>query len=366
MAFTALELANIANSALDFYVSDNKSPFYQSIQDRPLVDAIERRKKTFPGGKGDISVAVKGEFGFPYSEDTGGGSAGQVVVPSGGVDSVTGYTHDDTVKFYTPANVLRAVFPWREHHLGLTLTHTQLKQDGISVVDTNAESTSNHSQREMTALINMLEDALFDFGEQYARGMNALYWGDGSGDAKAMAGIAALITASPSTGTIGGINRAKHAWWRNLAQTGITVSLSNGGAVCTALQKMFRQLRRYGGKPSLALCGSAWLENMEAELRANGNYSLNGFAGGKDISVGTLTFQGMEFKYDPSLDDLSKSKYCYIIDQEAIRLYAMEGEWRRQHTPARPHNQFVLYRSMTTTCQMVATRLNSSAVMSIA
>ena len=366
MAFTPAELASIANSALDWYISDSKSPFYQTIQDRPFLAAVERKAKSFPGGKGDISVAVKGNFGFPH--DT---ANAPVTVPAGGSDKLKGYTHDDTVGFYTPANVLRANFPWREHHLGLTLTHTQLKLDGISVTDTDGKGTSNHSQREMTALINMLDDALFDFGEQYARGMNGLIWGDGTADPKALMGIRAFIVDNPAAGSVGGLSRATYSWWRNLALTdanggkAVVADLSDGGSLSKALQSLFLQLRRYGGKPSAIFCGSDFLHQLESEFRANGNYSMTGFTGGKDMAVGDMSFNGLALNYDPSLDDLGRSKFGYIIDMDAIKLHKMDGEWRHQHSPSRPPEKYVLYRSITSTGQMVATRLNSSAVVEI-
>lgn len=365
MAFTPEELASIANSALDYYIENNKSPFYQTLQARPLLSAIERRAKSFPGGKGDISVAVKAAFGFPQN------AAGvDVPVPAGGSDVIKGYTHDDSVGFYTPANIVRAHWPWREHHLGLTLTHTQLKHDGISVTDTNGEGTSNHSERETTALINMLEESLFDLGEQYARGMNNLVWGDGTSDAKAMAGLRSLITDNPAVGTVGGINRANATWWRNHALTtaagaAVTSNPANGGALATALQKLWRQLRRFGGTPSAIYAGSDFITALETEYRANGYYSNSGFTGGQDMAVGEMKFKGVQLEYDPSLDDLGRSKYAYILDMDAIRLYKMSGEWRKQHSPARPPEKFVLYRSLTSTGQMIATRLNSSAVVQI-
>ena len=114
-------------------------------------------------------------------------------------DGVVGYTHNDTVNFYTPANIDRVNFPWREHHIGLTLTHTELKIDGISVTDEqgNGDTTEQHSQRDMHALVNLLADKLQDFGEQYARTMNSLLWGDGTTDAKALAGMQAIIVDNP-------------------------------------------------------------------------------------------------------------------------------------------------------------------------
>src|SRR5215831_11178685 len=129
MAFTAGEVQNIANSALDYYYNRGDT-FKQSIQAKPLLRLCEGSAKSFPGGKGNISLAVKGAYGA-----------------AGVNDKVVGYTHNDTVSFYTPANIQRVNYPWREHHLGLTLTHTDLKIDGISVTDEggNGETLSNHS-----------------------------------------------------------------------------------------------------------------------------------------------------------------------------------------------------------------------------
>ena len=96
MAFTAGEVTNIANAQLDYYL-DKGDIWRQTLQKRPAMDKFVSRKKYFSGGKGDISVAVSGAFG------------------AGGVnDGLTGYTHNDTVVFYTPANIKRANFPWRE------------------------------------------------------------------------------------------------------------------------------------------------------------------------------------------------------------------------------------------------------------
>jgi hypothetical protein len=369
MAFTAGEITNIANSSLDWFYQKG-SMFENAIQEKPLLNFMEGRKKWFPGGKGDISIGVRFAFGDG----------------SGTNDTVKGYTHNDTLLFYTPANNMRAAFPWREHHIGLTLTHTELKIDGISVVDTNGEKTSEHSRRELHVLIGLLESKLSDMAEQYARKMNTLMYGDGVADGKALAGLKLLVSEDPSIGVVGGINRATaaNAGWRNRARTvafgakvtgtpalgvhgggAITSNVANGGALLSALQDEYRQATRYGGKPTKAFAGSAFLTAMETELRANGNYSMTGFSSGADVSVGSMRYMGTTFEYDPTLDDLSLSKRCYWIDAKNIFLMAMEDEWPHQHSPARPPNQMVMYRSITNTGQMVATQLNSSIVLDI-
>jgi len=371
MAFTAGEITNIGNAALDFYL-DKGEQWRQTIQSRPAYDKFVARKKYFSGGKGDISLAVSGAFGAAGVNDT-----------------LKGYTHDDTVVFYTPANIKRANYPWREHHLGITLTHTELKIDGISVVDpgSNGERTTEHSRRELHVLVGLFEDKLFDLTEKYARDFTRLLYGDGVADAKALAGLKLLVADDPSVGIVGGINRATAGfeWWRNRAHTAafgakvtgtpslavhgggaITSNVANGGALLQTLQSNYRQLIRYGGKPDLFLAGSDFIGAMEVEIRANGNYSQTGFTKNQDGSMGQMYFMGDEVIYDPTLDDLGLSKRAYWIDTKKIILMCMEDEWMHKHTPARPENKFVMYRSITSTCQLVGKQFNSSLVIDIA
>jgi hypothetical protein len=332
---------------------------------------MESKAKTFPGGKGDIVLSVKGDYGNTAAPGTN--------------DKLVGYQINDTVTYYETANLTQARFAWKEHHIGISMSHSQLKADGISVVDTNGEKTSDHNERDVTVLVGMLDDALQDVSERYAVSLNDLLWKDGTADAKAMAGMASMITDNPSTGTVGGINRAQKVWWRNRAYTTamgtavgttpalaawggppITSAAANGGALITLLQKEYRQLTRYGGKPNTAFCGSDWLAALETELRANGNYSMQGFSSGKDISVGTISYMGTDFEYDPTLDGLGKNKRCYWWDNRDIYLVKMADEWRHQHSPARPPDKYVMYRGLTSTGQLCARRLNSAVVIDIA
>jgi hypothetical protein len=360
MAFTAGELTNIANAALDFYYNKGDT-FKQSIQAKPLLRLMESSAKSFPGGKGNISLAVKGDYG------------------AGGVnDHVVGYTHNDTVNFYTPANIKRCNYPWREHHMGLTLTHTELKIDGISVTDDSGDgsSLSNHSDRDVTVLVNLLQDKLEDFGEQYARSMNNLMWADGTGDAKALAGLQSIIVDVPNAGNLGGLARSTNTWWQNRSATpafgtaggrgAVTSATTNGGALLQFLQQEYRQLIRYGGRPSKFLAGSSFISAMEIELRANGNYSMTGFTGPQDGSMGSLKFMNCTIEYDPTLDDLGRAKFGYWWDPRHIYLMKQDGEWDHKFTPSRPYNQFVIYKSMTHTGQMVAQQVNSALVVAIA
>lgn len=345
MAFTAQELSNIANAALDFHV---RGPAHSNIiQARPLVRALRSRQKMFPGGKEFITKAVKGVY----------------------TTRIQGYTGDDEVTYQNPANIKRAMAKWYEIHSGISVTLTELKVDGISVVDsTTSEQTKNHSQRELTVLTGLLEDKLEDMSEGTARTTDEMYWRDGTQDAKQVPGILSFILDNPAAvGSTFGIDRIANTWWRNRASLGLSVTTPSDQVVVQTLQKELRQLRRYGKGPTHMFAGSDFMDAFEKELRSKGNYTLEGWAksGSMDASVADIAFKGMMMEYTPILDDLGKSKYLYWLDLNAIRLWCMEGEEDKKHAPARPPEKYVLYRAMTWTGGMLAQQLNTSGVYSI-
>jgi len=371
MAFSTDQMNAVASYALDFFVKGEA--FDQSIQDKPLLSALRGKQKTFSGGKGKISIPVVGDYA-----DTDAGLSnikpGEALTSGDSNNFFKGYQYDDTVAFVNPNSVKRASYDYAEIHAGINVTFTELKQDGITVVDSAfGDKTAKASGREITALTGLLDHKLGSMAEGWARKMNQMLWRNGAQDSKQSIGLLAFIVDSPSgSTTIGGLNRSTYAWWRNRANLGI----SPGSDVLTqTLRAEVRQLTRYGGKPDLILCGSKFLDALEKEVAAKALYSQSGVAGSKNIASPSVTITGIgTFVYDPTLDDLTAimnnsidySKRCYFIDTKAINLYVMEGEDNKIHSPARPETKYALYRSMTWTGGMVANRMNSCGVYSIA
>jgi hypothetical protein len=71
------------------------------------------------------------------------------------------------------------------------------------------------------------------------------------------------------------------------------------------------------------------------------------------------------------MDDLTitsrdPDKRCYIIDPSKLYLMYMSEEKEKQHSPARPHDQYVLYRAVTTTAALCASQLNCHGIYELA
>jgi hypothetical protein len=347
MPFTAQELANIANATLDFHLRGDVMS--QSIQDKPLLRKLIEKQKNFPGGKEFITKRVKGAY----------------------TTTIQGFSHDDTVTYANPANIRQVQYPWREIHAGIQVTMTELKTGGITVEDsTTGKSTSTKSQAEKIQLADLLDDKIEDMTEGWSRGMNDMAWRDGTQDAKLVPGVFSIISDTPAVGVTGGLDRAVNSWWRNRAVLG---TVSNSGTYANlplikVLQNEFRQLRRYGGKPDCFMAGSDFLDALESELRAKGNFTQDGWAktGRIEASTDDVSFKKIMVEYDPTLDDLARAKFGYVMDSRRITLMPMVGEDRKTHTPARPPEKYVIYRAMTWTGGLIATQLNCHGVYSIA
>ena len=359
MAFTADELANIQNSTLEHYIDKGKV-WKQNVASKPMLKAFNDAAGSFPGGKEFVSFAVK---------------AGQ------GGGSLAGYTGDDQVAYYNPTGTKRARTPWKEHHMGTVITHTELKIDGIDVIESGAsQRTSEMSGREEFALANLLDEKNDTMGEDFAKSLDALIHGDGSTDAKALAGIKSIILANPFVGSTFGLSRVANPWWRNDAMTAaaagagglgaITSSVADGGALVAAMDKAVRRRMKYaqGGTRTRYFCGSDFQDAYIKELRANGTYYNNGVSDGMDGSMKNPKHGGITLEWDPTMDDNGEAKRCYAIDmgRTGLRLLYMDGQRMKKHAPARPYDRYVMYNGITTTCVMIAKQLNTSGVYDIA
>ena len=344
MPFTSQEIENLAASAIDYHWN-TPTVRAQSIQDKPLLKMMMGKVKNFPGGKELLTARVKGDY----------------------TTTIQGFDSDDPVSYANPANTKTASVPYKFIHAGIQFSMPELVRAGITVDDTlTGEKTSRASMAEKIALTNLLQEKIEDMAEGSDRGLNTMFWRDGTQDSKLVPGLTAYITDTPTADvTVAGLNQSVYSWWRNRAN--ISISLGAGpstGAVLNTLQYEMRQLRRYGGKPNTMLAGSDMMDRIEKELKAAGYYTQTGWAGkGRiDGSVSDLSFKGIDIDYDPTLDDLGYSKRLYVIDSRRLYLMTVDGENGKDHAPARPEDKYVFYRAKTWVLGLMCDQRNCHGV----
>lgn len=347
MPFTLEQIENTSNAAMELHFQKGKI-VSQTLQDKPLLDAFMAKEKSFPGGKDTITGTVKGTYST----------------------TIQGFTNDDQVSYGNPANIKKYSYPWKLVHAGIKFTMHELLQNGIKVVDTqDGSSVSPASDAEKVQLANVYQDKLEDMQEGVDRGMNTMFWRDGTQDSALVPGVQSFVVDDPTSATVvGGIDQSANTWWRNRASLSLSTSDASAQVVIAKLQKEYRQLRRYGGNPSLWLAGSDFIEWMEKELRAKGNYTLEGWSMKKstDAGMADISFKGNAIQYDPTLDDMSRAKYLYALDPKHIYPMAIDGESMKKHNPARPEDRYAFYKAVTWVGGLVCDQRNCHGVYSIA
>lgn len=345
MPFTAQEVENVANAMLEYHLETPKVRS-QTLQDKPLLRAMRAASKTFGGGKDTITGRVKGEY----------------------TTGIQGFEHDDTVSYANPANIKRWNVPWKLIHGGISFTMHEMIEAGISIVD-SIDGATRKTGSEKMRLADILKDKIEDMAEGIDRGMNEMYWKDGTQDSKQVPGIRSFILNDPTSATVvAGIDQVSNTWWRNRASVSMALGDTTGASqkVVNTLRTEYRQLRRYGGRPNLWLAGSDWLDRMELEAKQKGTYTDSGWAqsGRMDMSVADMAFKGNAIEYDPTLDDLGLAKFLFVLDTRHLFPQVVEGENMKKHSPARPENKYTFYRAVTWVGGLVCNQRNAHGVYS--
>ena len=346
MALGYVTAADITNAALDFYVRGKT--LSQSTNKKPFLKWLNANEKSFPSGKQYVSTPVQIAFM---------GDAGAFL---------QGYSSDDALTFNQAQNILRCQYAWKERHMGLIITWSELKQDGITISD--RQRTTEHSRNELTRLTGILENRLDDFAESRARALNKEAYGDGTQDAKQIPGLQALITITPGVGATGGLSRVTYPLWNHRYSAGIQASPA-AQTLTKKLRSEVRQLQVYGGQPDKIFAGSLAIEALESELTEKGLYTMEGFAnkGKNEIGVGQIHVLGVgDIEYDPTLDQMGLGKALLFLDSRRYKHRPMEGESMKMLTPERPYNYAVYLRSVTETGTYEATQLNAIGYYTVA
>ena len=350
MALTITNFTTVADAALDHFLGG--PGLAQYIQDKPLLNTLIAKQKTIASAYENycrpVTVADVGDetAAFDY------------------------YSHADVVSFPHDDNILQAKWRWREVHAGMAITETELTQDGINFTDSG--STSKISGRDATAIADLLETKMQGMAEGWARNFDEALHDDGTQDAKAFVGLTGIVVDDPTAvATVGNLAQGTYALWRNRSLVGankITASPTNQTLTKT-LRSESRQLRRYGGRPNLIIAGSAFIDALESEVAEKGDYTQSGFAnnGKTDIGLAGISMRGVgEVVYDPSLDDMSREKFAYILDTNKLGLFVLSGRDRVRRSPERPYDQYVMLKAMTWAGGMFCWQRNAQGVYEVA
>ncbi|MGI0012645.1 MAG: phage major capsid protein, partial [Nitrososphaera sp.] len=97
----------------------------------------------------------------------------------------------------------------------LTAARFTIKQAMISVTISGLEKVQNAGKEQM---IDLLMSRVNSAEKTFWNQMSAGIYSDGTAfGGRQIGGLALLVSKTPSTGIVGGIDRAAHIWWQNIA-----------------------------------------------------------------------------------------------------------------------------------------------------
>jgi hypothetical protein len=183
------------------------------------------------------------------------------------------YSGYETLNITPPDVISAAEFDWKQ---------------GAGTVSINGlESEVQNVGKE--AIINLLSARIKNAENTMKNNVTVGMYSDGTGSGgKEIGGLKSLVADAPSTGTVGGINRANFSFWRNQAYDATT----DGGAAATSaniqkyMNEVFLLSSRGNDKPDLIVADKAYYklfwESMQAIQRVTS--TEKGVAGFESLS----------------------------------------------------------------------------------
>lgn len=187
--------------------------------------------------------------------------------------------------------------------------------------------------------IDLIASKLENGKNSHIATMNQQLLGDGTGNGgKDMNGLKAVISSTPTTGTIGGINRANFAFWRNKQTAGTQTSTAFDN-LRASMRSIYNQCSRGGlvDAPTAALTTRTVFQGYEGLLIANERFRPDDkdSNGQGAFQNGVLLFKGAELFYDEDLD----TDNVYFYNPKFLKLVYLKGAWMKMKDRIEPANQ---------------------------
>jgi len=207
------------------------------------------------------------------------------------------YSEADTMIVTKPEGLSAAEFNWKQEYATITLTGTdKLRNSGKEKMQSLMEARAKQAEITMS------------------NRLGSLIYGDGTGNGgKDVLGLAAICSTTPTTGILGGINRATDTFWRNKVNASVGSFGSNG---ITAMGSMVRQLTRGVDRPKVIVAGNTVFGYVENLAHGKAQFNNPNLA---DLGFHALKFEGIDLLYDPQCPD--DRMYFLNLDYLKLRVH---------------------------------------------
>lgn len=343
----------------------NKKVIENGIVNKPLLSKLLGSKETFVLHNGSIKGNVRTEY------------AGDWVTIGSGQPAV----------FQSQGLPQEVSYPIVRKQTGLLLNVETLHKNGIKIdnnapaMDLNALAASSQEKgSDWMRIYNIVKDESKAWREGYNDNLQLAFWKNGVENAFGFGGITSIITDTPNTSNVGGINSALVTAWRPVNKLNLTLSATV--SIRVEMTEFFRAIFTNSGSDSLksgdlkAYVGNDFIKALNTDDQRNGQTTLDGFARKQNLRIGGESLEAVysfsmngvviDILYDPYLDILGRENFMYVIDHRYIKFCVSELDNFQQHTPIpETHDLSSIYYAETFTGTIKALKLETSGIMSI-
>ena len=189
------------------------------------------------------------------------------------------------------------------------------KQGAVSVSISGLEELQNSGSERV---IDLLESRIKNAERTMANNVSNDLYSDGTASGgKQIGGLQHIIADAPSTGTVGGINRATYSFWRNYAYDATT----DGGAAATSalmqgyMNQVWLNITRGSDRPDLIVADNnyfkLYLESLQSIQRiASDDMATAGFT--------SLKYMDADVVFDGGYGGDAPANHMYFINTDYL------------------------------------------------
>lgn len=240
---------------------------------------------------------------------------GNIRILSGGRTIVRelDYAENSTFQYYSGYEVLNT-----DASDVLSAAEYSWRQASVNVVINGLEERQNSGE---AAVLDLLESRIRNAMRTMSNNISTGVYSDGTGTSgKEIDGLQAIVADSPATGTVGGINAANFAFWRNFSFDATT----DGGAAASAaniigyMNTVYNTVIRGTDKPDLIPADLNYFGFYQDALQSQQRFTNDNAKGGADGGFVELMYASAPV----ILDDGSgiPTDHMYFLNTEFLSL----------------------------------------------
>lgn len=222
------------------------------------------------------------------------------------------YAENSTYKRYSGYEVLNI-----QPSDVFTAAEFDWKQAAVAVSISGLEQLQNSGKEKV---IDLLESRIKNAERTMQNNLSADCYSDGTADGgKQIGGLQLLVADSPTTGTVGGINRGTYTFWRNQAFDATT----DGGAAATSanmqsyMNRLWLQLVRGTDRPDMIIADNNYFRLYWESLQAIQRITSDDMA---QAGFQSLKYMDADVVFDGGYGGAAPTNHMYFLNTNYIFL----------------------------------------------